>query len=148
MRSKKGEIMLDYRETPTRGSRGAHLSPLGLLLNPLALFLRTSMPFVWRILNAFLRTGSLWLRGPLSRPRLGTIKDVRRSEGHPRHPVAIKNKRPHEFELVTLGINPIATLKQQLLSMIGDAYSLLSQLLHEGPRASTLLRWSWPARGG
>ena len=107
MRSKKGEIMLGYRETPTRGS-GAHLSPLGLLLNPLALFLRTSMPFVWRILNAFLRTGSLWLRGPLSRPRLGTIKDVRRSEGHPGHPVAIKNKRPHEFELVTLGINPNA----------------------------------------
>ena len=105
MRSKKGEIMLDYRETPTRGSGGAHLSPLGLLLNPLALLLRTSMPSVWRILNAFLRTGSLWLRGPLSRPRLGTIKDVRRSEGHP---VAIKNKHPHEFELVTLGINPNA----------------------------------------
>ena len=124
------------------------MSPVGLLLNPLALFLPTSMPFVWRILNAFLHTRSLWLRGPLSRPMLGTIKDVWRSEGHPGHPVAVKNKRPHEFELATLGINLIATLKQQLLSMIGDAYSLLSQLLHEGPRASTPLRWYEPARGG
>ena len=92
------------------------MSPVGLLLNPLALFLPTSMPFVWRILNAFLHTRSLWLRGPLSRPMLGTIKDVWRSEGHPGHPVAVKNKRPHEFELVTLGINPIVTLKQQLLT--------------------------------
>jgi hypothetical protein len=30
------------------------LNPLGLFLNPLSLFLRTSIPFIWRILRAFL----------------------------------------------------------------------------------------------
>jgi hypothetical protein len=38
------------------GVSGAHPLglPLGLFLNPLGLFLRTSVPFVWRILSAFL----------------------------------------------------------------------------------------------
>jgi hypothetical protein len=31
------------------------LDPLGLFLTPLGLFLRTSIPFIWRILGAFLR---------------------------------------------------------------------------------------------
>jgi hypothetical protein len=35
------------------GFRG--LTSGGSLLNPLGLFLRTSMPFIWRILSAFLR---------------------------------------------------------------------------------------------
>jgi hypothetical protein len=39
-----------------QGVQGAHLNPLGLsaFLNPLGLFLRTFMPFVWRFLSAFL----------------------------------------------------------------------------------------------
>ena len=36
------------------GVQGAHLNPLGLFLNPLGLCLRTSIPFIWRILSAFL----------------------------------------------------------------------------------------------
>ena len=38
-----------------RGFRGAHLNPLAYSLNPLGLFLRTSIPFTWLILSAFLR---------------------------------------------------------------------------------------------
>jgi hypothetical protein len=35
---------------------GLFLNPLGLFLNPLRrLFLRKSIPFIWRILSAFLR---------------------------------------------------------------------------------------------
>ena len=30
------------------------MDPLGLFLNPLGLFLRTAIPFIWRILSAFL----------------------------------------------------------------------------------------------
>jgi hypothetical protein len=37
------------------GVQGAHLNPLDLFLNPLGLFLCTSIPFIWRILSAFLR---------------------------------------------------------------------------------------------
>jgi hypothetical protein len=37
------------------GAQGAQLNPLGLLLNPLGLLLCTSIPFIWRILSAFLR---------------------------------------------------------------------------------------------
>ena len=37
------------------GAQGAHSNPLGLFLEPLGLFLRTSRPFVWRVLSAFLR---------------------------------------------------------------------------------------------
>jgi hypothetical protein len=37
-----------------RGFRGAHLNSLSLFLNTLGLFLRTSMPFIWRILRVFL----------------------------------------------------------------------------------------------
>jgi hypothetical protein len=37
-----------------QGVKGAHLNPLGLFLSPLGLFLRTSTPFIWRILSAFL----------------------------------------------------------------------------------------------
>jgi hypothetical protein len=45
------------RFTPGRnryGVQGAHLDPRGLFLNHLGLFLRTSIPFIWRILSAFL----------------------------------------------------------------------------------------------
>ena len=38
------------------GVQGAHLNPLGLFLDPLDLFLRTSIPFIWRVLSAFLRS--------------------------------------------------------------------------------------------
>ena len=37
------------------GGSGGSLEPPGPLLDPLGLFLRTSIPFVWRILSAFLR---------------------------------------------------------------------------------------------
>ena len=36
------------------GGSGGSLEPLGFFLNPLGLFLRTSIPFIWRILSAFL----------------------------------------------------------------------------------------------
>ena len=37
------------------GVQGAHVNPLASFLNPLGLFLRTSMPCIWRILSTFLR---------------------------------------------------------------------------------------------
>ena len=37
------------------GGSGGSLEPLGLFLNPLDLFLRTSIPFIQCILSAFLR---------------------------------------------------------------------------------------------
>jgi hypothetical protein len=37
------------------GVQGAHLQPLGFFLNPLGLFLRAFIPFIWRVLSAFLR---------------------------------------------------------------------------------------------
>jgi hypothetical protein len=37
------------------GVQGAHLNPLDHFLNPLGLFLRTFILFIWRILSAFLR---------------------------------------------------------------------------------------------
>jgi hypothetical protein len=36
-----------------QGVQGAHSNPLGLFLNPLGLCLRTSIPFIWRVLSAF-----------------------------------------------------------------------------------------------
>jgi hypothetical protein len=36
-----------------QGVQGAHLNPLGLFLTHLGLFLRTSTPFIWRVLSAF-----------------------------------------------------------------------------------------------
>jgi hypothetical protein len=50
------------RENEIGGSGGAHLNPLGLL------FLRTSVPFIWRILSAFRHPlePRPWLRGPVS----------------------------------------------------------------------------------
>jgi hypothetical protein len=42
------------------------LNPLGLFLEPLGLFLHTSIPFIWRILSAFLPARTPWLRGPVS----------------------------------------------------------------------------------
>jgi hypothetical protein len=49
-----------FRARPEPGSnrqgvQGAHSNPLGLFLNPLGLFLCTSIPFIQRILSAFLR---------------------------------------------------------------------------------------------
>jgi hypothetical protein len=38
-----------------QGVQGAYLNPLGLFLNLRGLFLRTSIPFIWRVLSAFLR---------------------------------------------------------------------------------------------
>jgi hypothetical protein len=35
------------------GVQGGHLNPLGLFLTHLGLFLRTSTPFIWRVLSAF-----------------------------------------------------------------------------------------------
>ena len=37
------------------GGSGGSLEPPGPLFEPLGLFLRTSIPFIWRILSAFLR---------------------------------------------------------------------------------------------
>ena len=37
------------------GGSGGSLEPWASFLNPLGLFLRTSIPFVWRFLSAFLR---------------------------------------------------------------------------------------------
>ena len=37
----------DHRGETDRGAQGAHLNPLGL-------FLRTSIPFIWRVLRAFM----------------------------------------------------------------------------------------------
>jgi hypothetical protein len=37
------------------GVQGAHLNPLGLFWTPPGLFLRTSVPVIWRVLSAFLR---------------------------------------------------------------------------------------------
>ena len=42
------------------------MNPLGHFLNPLGLFLRTSIPFIWRIMSAFLRAWTPWLRGRVS----------------------------------------------------------------------------------
>jgi hypothetical protein len=51
----KGSLMAARtREQQIDGSGGS-LEPLGLFLNPLDLFLRTFIPFLWRILSAFLR---------------------------------------------------------------------------------------------
>jgi hypothetical protein len=43
---------VENREQQIGGSGGS-LDPLGLF--PLGLFLRTSIPFIWRIMSAFLR---------------------------------------------------------------------------------------------
>jgi hypothetical protein len=55
-------------ETDRGGVQGAHLNPLDHFLNPMGLFLRTSIPIIWRILSAFLVLTRLnpWLRGPVS----------------------------------------------------------------------------------
>ena len=40
----------------------------------MGLFLRTSIPFIWRILSAFLPTWTPWLRGPVSpRPEVVVV---------------------------------------------------------------------------
>ena len=44
----------ERRGETDRGVQGAHLNPLGLFLNPLGHFLRTSIPFIWCIMSAFL----------------------------------------------------------------------------------------------
>ena len=51
-----------------RGFRGAHLNPLDHFFNPLGLFLRTSVPFVWRVLSAFPPACTPWLRGTVLPP--------------------------------------------------------------------------------
>ena len=51
------------------------MNPVGLFLNPLGLFLRTSIPFMWRVLSAFLPARTPWLRGPVS-PRYDEPSDV------------------------------------------------------------------------
>ena len=53
------------------------MNPLGLLWNPL--FLRTSIPCIWRIPRTFLPAWTPWLRGPCS-PQLERLEGAPRGE--------------------------------------------------------------------
>jgi hypothetical protein len=48
-------VVAFYSGRNRQGVQGAHLNPLTSFLNPLGIFLRASIPFVWCILSAFLR---------------------------------------------------------------------------------------------
>ena len=78
--------------TDSLGVQGAHLNPLGLFLNPLALglFLRTSIPFAWRILTASptrltpLADRTCFSQAPASDPSVTALRaELSRSNGLP-----------------------------------------------------------------